>query len=262
MLESKKSQNQLHTVERALRVLSIFAEEKSQLSLHEISSLLEMPKSMVYRMLHTLESMGYIIKDEKTKNYTLGLEVFRLGKIFERNLSIKKIALPFMQELNLETRETVELVIPDLRILRPICIQTLDSHHPIKYSPEMGTIGYFHCGAPRKVIFAYLSQDVVDQVIHHVGLPRMTQKTITSRKELIEHLSSIRDNGFAISREEVIPGSFSIAAPIFNNLGRIVGSVGVNLPLYRVNEEKEKELEQMIKLYGSRISHHLGYESN
>jgi DNA-binding IclR family transcriptional regulator len=260
MQETKKGHTQLHTVERALRVLSIFAEERSQLSLHEISGLLEMPKSMVFRILQTLESMGYIIKDEKSKNYTLGLEAFRVGKVFERNLYIKRISLPFMQELNFETKETVELVVPDLRIYRPICIHTMESHHSIKPLPEMGTVGYFHCGAPRKAIFAYLGEEMIEQVIHRIGLPKLTQHTHTNPGELREHLRTIRNQGFAISREEAIPGACSVAAPIFNSLGGVAGSVGINLPLYRINEDKEKELEHMVKLYCSRISEQLGYQ--
>jgi IclR family KDG regulon transcriptional repressor len=262
MLDSKKEQSQLHTVERALRVLSIFDEENSELSLHEVSSLLAMPKSMVFRTLHTLEAMGYVIKNDKTKSYTLGFEVFRLGKIFERNLQIKKVAMSFMQELNIATKETVVLVVPDLRLNRAVCIQTLESHHTIKYSPEMGTVGYFHSGAPRKAIFAHLESEMIDYIIHHVGLPKISKNTMTSPTELISHLAVIKETGIAISREEVIPEVYSIAAPLFNSVSNVVGSVAINMPIYRVTEEKEQQLIRMIKLYGSRISDKLGYKQN
>lgn len=255
----QKNPDLLSTVERALRVLSIFNEQKSEYTLHEISNKLNLPKSMVFRTLHTLESMGYVLKNEKEKIYSLGFEIFRLGKVLGHNFPLTKIASPFMQELNDITKETICLVIPDLSSLRGVQIFNIETQHPIKYNVNMSTVGYLHSGASRKTILAHMEEGLINQVIQKIGLPKITENTITDPNDLLKELKQIKEQGYAISKGEAIADVFAVAAPIFNHEEEIMGSIGIYLPIYRLNGEESK-LIKLIKSYSLKISSKLSYQ--
>ncbi|WP_077210410.1 IclR family transcriptional regulator [Bacillus dakarensis] len=255
----QKNPDVLSTVERALRVLSIFNEQRNEYSLHEISVKLGIPKTMAFRTLLTLETMGYVKKNEKDKTYSLGYEVFRLGKLVEKDFSLTKIVQPILQELNHVTEETVCLVIPDKKLHRAVQILSIETKHPIKHNSNMVTVGFLHCGAARKTILAHMEEEFIDQVIQETGLPKISDNTITDPIELRKELVNIKEKGYAISKGEALKDVFSAAAPIFNYTGEIVGSIGVYLPMYRLNDNNNNEAKfiELIKRYSSKISDEL-----
>ncbi|MFD6442515.1 IclR family transcriptional regulator [Peribacillus sp. NPDC060186] len=257
-----KGQQQLQTVERALRVLSTFNEQKSEYTLQEICNELNLPKTMVFRTLQTLESMGYVLKNDKDKSYSPGFENFRLGKVVEKNFSLSKISLPILQELNDITKETICLIIPDISLLRGIQVLSIPSKHAVKHDPDVSTVGYLHGGAARKTILAHMEPEFINQVIEKVGLLKLTENTITNPDDLCKELKQIKEQGYAISCGEVVEDVFSVAAPIFNYQGKIMGSLTIYLPVYRLNGNDEKEkLIDLVKLYSSKISGFLSYRS-
>jgi len=254
MMETdQKDPDLLLTLARALRILSIFNEEKSEYTLHEISNALNIPKSMAFRTLYTLEAMGYLNKNHQTKTYTLGFEILRLGKVMRQNSSLSKLAMPVLQELNDLTKEAVCLVIPDQKMMRGVQVLSMDAKHPIKHDSDMVTVGYLHCGAARKTLLAYMEDEFVDQVIEEAGLPAITENTITDPEILKLELRRIREQGYATSKAEATPDLFSIAAPVFSYEGDITGSIAINLPMYRLNDNEEK-LAEWTKAYSAKIS--------
>lgn len=258
--KEKKEPDLLLTVERALRVLSIFDDEKYEYTLQEISDQLKIPKSMTFRTLYTLEAMGYLVKNEETKTYTLGVEIFRLGKVMEHSFSLTRLAKPLMQELNNVTKETVVLVIPDETMYRAVQIASIETKHPIRQDSGSIAVGYLHCGATKKIILAHMDQSYINHVIQEIGLPKVTDNTITDPDQLKRELETIKEQGYAISKAEATTDVFSVGAPIFNHEGQLLGSIGINLPMYRVNENEEALIE-WVQEYGLKISERLGYKA-
>src|SRR5699024_4420404 len=144
------------------------------------------PKSMMFRTLYTLESMGYLLKNDRDKTYTLGIEMLRLGKIAAENLPLPKAVTPLLQELNEITNETVCIVVTDIPLLRGVQILNIETKHPIKHNSMMTTVGYLHSGAARKIILAHMNSGYVEKVIHETGLPKVTENTITDANQLRE----------------------------------------------------------------------------
>lgn len=82
-----KKQNNLQTlssVRNALRILKSFSTFEPTKRVQELSESLGLAKSTVSRLLATLASEGFVIKDEKTKAYRLGLSVLTLGGIIHK----------------------------------------------------------------------------------------------------------------------------------------------------------------------------------
>lgn len=251
MEEKQKNANTLATVERTLRILSIF--KKKDYTLQEISDQLDIPKSIVFRTLQTLESMGYLLKDPKTKMYSLGYEVFRLGRAMEHNSLVKKIALPIMQELYDEIGETVCFVVPDLESLCAVQIADIETNHPIKHTVNINGVGHLHSGAARKTLLAHLDENTINRVIQESGLPKLTENTITDPIELKKELTKIKKQGYGVSRDELVPDLFSVAAPVFGYKEELIGVLGIYLPSYRLNDHEQKMVD-LVKYYSMKIS--------
>jgi len=57
----------VESLARGLAILSAFSEENPQLSLTDIAQRLKLNKSTTFRLLSTLEHLGYLQRDPQTK---------------------------------------------------------------------------------------------------------------------------------------------------------------------------------------------------
>ena len=151
---------------------------------------------------------------------------------------MREIARPIMQELSQKCDEDVALNI--IVEGKSISIDVLESQNYIRHIIPLGKPYPLHCRAAGKVIMAYLTEEENDAVIKRYGLPKFTPKTITRKRKLIIELDKIRNNGYAISRQEFAPEGVSMAFPIFNKDKAIIGSLSIHSTVNRLNEEAEK----------------------
>src|SRR5699024_7399380 len=152
--------------------------EKREFTLQEITDSLNQSKTVVFRTLYTLESMGYLIKDPDTKVYTLGYEVYRLGKSFEQNHLIRQTVYPIVKELYEKVSETVEFIVPDHNKLSAVQIIELETSHPVRHTLNVGGILEFHIGAGRKTLMAHLGEETIDLIIEKNQNETNNQKKI------------------------------------------------------------------------------------
>jgi DNA-binding IclR family transcriptional regulator len=97
---------------------------------------------------------------------------------------------------------------------------------------------HLHVSASGKAIFAHLPTERVDEIIEHHGLPAKTDKSITDRDVLMDHLQEVRDRGFAVDDEEHINGLRCIGTPILSDDGTVLGSVSISVPVTRMDDDQ------------------------
>ena len=108
---SKKSQYFVNSLARGLDILAVFPQKNRALSLAEISQMLGLNKSTVFRLLATLQTLGYVHKDEYTKRYRPTPRVLDLGCAALDGMALRRIALPHMQALSQKHNESVSLAV-------------------------------------------------------------------------------------------------------------------------------------------------------
>lgn len=230
--------------------------EKREFTLQEITDSLNLSKTVVFRTLYTLENMGYLIKDPDTKVYTLGYEVYRLGRSFEQNHLIRQSVYPVVKELYEKVNETVGFIVPDYNKLTAVQIIELETSHPVKHTINVGGILEFHMGAGRKVLMAYLGEETIDLIIKSNHNEANNQKKIEDVDALLQELAQIRSQGYGESESGVIQDVYGVAAPVFGYKNEIIGSVNIHLPTYRLGNRREEFIE-LVTQYGERISQSL-----
>lgn len=176
-------------------------------------------------------------RESKLEDLLVSQEEKGLELKAEGFLELIEFAPPVMEELRDACTEEVSLYVT--RGNKKFCIQRVASIHQLSMVAHLREMRSIHLGASGRVLMAYLSDDRRKRIIEQEGLERVTPKTITDPKELEASLKEIRDRGYDISIEEQVPGSYAVAAPIFNADGQLVASLCIAGPLSRLSDEQQ-----------------------
>jgi len=244
------------TVDRLVRVLDCFSRERPVWSLTELSRELQIPKSTLHRFLTALESHGILRSDPRDRRWRLGYRLLIWGSLAGESMDLRHIARPMMDELVATTGETV--ILTAYHNQEVVCIEKVETDHPVRMTLDVGTRRPPHAGASSKVLMAYLPDEEVQAIIRDRGLPRLCVNTITDPDRLREELARIREQGYAESHEETDLGAWGVATPIFDRDGRVVAAIGVAGPRSRYTEERAREFVQICCRAANRISALLG----
>ncbi|MEB3101670.1 IclR family transcriptional regulator [Ferviditalea candida] len=244
----------MKSFEKMFNILSMYSMDRTSLSISEIQEELKYPKSTIFRILNTLEKNNYVERNPDNHRYSLGFNFFRLGSIVQSQLDFRKVSLPIMKRLVAETNETVELNIVDG--LNRVCIEKVDSPLDVRNFVRIGERKPLHLGASGKVLMAFL--DKAEQIRIAENLQKDTG---IDKERLLSSLEDIRKQGYACTRGERVPGSFAVAAPLFDKDGQMTASLTIAGPIQRLSDEREKELLQILLKASREISQNLGYPS-
>ncbi len=240
----------LNTLEKCVRILTLFTETTPVLGVAEIAERLELPRSTAYRYISALRAHRFL-EEAPGGGYRLGGRILELAATMARK-PLREVALPHMERIARETGETALLC--GLREHVGVCLEKVDGTHALRVSYELGETYPLHAGATGKAILAHLDPAELEAVIGDVGLPRFTATTITSEGRLKKELAKIRACGYAESEGESLAGTHGIASPIFSPSGRVVGSVGVSVPDLRAEEKNRERLIRLVVEAAKKIS--------
>ena len=67
-------------VERTFAILELLDSSRRGWNISEISRKLSIPKSTAHVLMRTLERMGYLRREPNSREYTLGLKIYGLGR--------------------------------------------------------------------------------------------------------------------------------------------------------------------------------------
>jgi DNA-binding IclR family transcriptional regulator len=249
----------INSVDKAITVLNCFSTQEPVQSVGEISKSTGHTLSTVSRLLSTMEARGVVQKAKGHGRYRLGYRVYLWGLMSQSQNNLAAVARPSMEALRDRCQEEVSLhiVIDGVRT----CLERVPSTHAIAMNVAVGGRLPLHAGAAGRVLLAFMDSDSRRQYIEEVGLKRYTESTFTDPIRLEAELKKIRQRGYAISREEREPGSCSVVAPVRAAGDRVVASLCLAGPLYRMNENSLKAHTSDVQSAAAEISQKLGYNT-
>lgn len=234
-----KEQYIVQSVVAAMRLLEEVAEKPWQ-SVSALAKAKRMTKSQAFRLLTTLEHLGYVIKEAQT--YRLGYRSLYIGHLAERSMPIVALSRDVLDWLMAESQESVHLVERrgDVRFI----VDMRESPQPLRTFAPIGQVDPLTIGGTGMVILAYSDAAFIERILSQ-PLKKITPKTLDDPEKIRQVLRRIRAEGVYTAREDFDPGAFSVAAPIYNPDGSVTTAVCVSGPLSRLDvlrEEKHKEL--------------------
>ena len=252
-----KDSTSVRTVDRLVGILDCFSPERPTWSLAELSAHLRLPKSTLHRFLISLESHGILRRDSDDKRWRLGYRLFIWGSLAAESTGLRQIARPVMRDLVAATGETAILTVYHQHEV--ICIDKVETNHPVRMTLDVGTHRLPHAGASCKVLMAYLPEEEIQAIIRDKGLPKLCTNTITDPDELAAELARIRERGYAESCEETDLGAWGVATPIRDWKGEVVAAIGIAGPSSRFTDgERVQQYVALCRQAAQRISALLG----
>lgn len=198
-------------------------------TLNDLDTHLDMAKSTLLNHLTTLEEHGYLIREGPI--YYVGLKFLYFGEQAKRQHPAFQMGQDLTHWLAHNTNEEA-----DFSVMEHGRVITL--HHEIGHNNEPGRqIGqyfYMHSTAAGKAILAELPRDEVQEILDDLGMPKITNHTITERDDLHNELEKIKQRGFSTNEEEHTEGYHSLSKAAVDSDGAIIGALSVGAPTYRI----------------------------
>ena len=243
-------------VRRAIAVLKCFTESRPELGVTEISRILGLHKSTVYRLLSAYEDERLVAHNPETGRYRLGPELIVLGELALRHTDVHRVALPFLRELAEKTGETVDLEI--LSGGNVVTLEEIAGRHVVTAAAVVGMPWAAHATSTGKTLLADLPEDKARQILDR-PLQRFTSHTLTDPSAVVRELTKVRRLGYALSTGELEDHLVAVAAPIRAQNGAATAAVSLSGPDTRFSAQSLPRLIGMCQETAARISSLLGY---
>ncbi len=258
MVNTPKRSYNITALQRGLRLLQLFSESPHGLTAKEVAGRSRLPVSTVHRFLANLEGAGFL-NCSGDGVYHLGIACFAIGQAALGQLDIRRVSLPYLQELNRQTRETIHLTVR--HGLSAVYVEKLDSSEPLRIHSRIGAAVPLYCTAVGKVMLAHMPDDERKGILPQLGLKRLTPNTVGNLQELDAELYRVRKNGYACDLEEHELHIRCLAAPIWDHAGGVNASLSITAPVVRMAVTRLRQLAPLIQTAGLQISRELGYRS-
>jgi len=221
------------------------------MTLAELNTVLESPKSSLLNLLRPLVADGYLNHDNG--RYRLGPTIFRLAANIIAVWNFSNVIRPYLEELQQRSRESVYLGVLDRTAKAITYVDSIDSPHLVRYSVPVGAVRPLYCTAAGRVLLAFADSEFQEEYLRSTKLEARTDRTLSNRKALRAELDRILKTRLSVSVGEMFPESAAVAAPIFGAHGRIVAAIAVGAPSERL-QPRIDELKPIIADVATRAS--------
>ena len=244
-------------LERGLRLLSEFSRSERELSPPELARRLQLPRTTVFRLISTLESLGFVERSADGRAVRLGLAVLRLGFEYLASLELTQLGQPLLARLCEATRVPCNLVIRDGRQI--VYVAKVTPPSPLTSSVSVGTRLPAHATVLGRVLLADLSLAELRGLYPEDKLERFSSGTPAHVRALFELVQADRERGY-VAGEGFFESSIStIAAPVRDHSGRVVAALGATLNSPQIVPERAGELLAQVRSAADALSRQLNY---
>ena len=231
---------------------SVVAQQDSGLTFTDIVGRTTIPRATAHRLLKEMVVLGLLSHDPATGRYRGSLKLAGLGAAVTSRFDLRVHAHPHLQALHEAMRHPCHLSVRDGG--EGVYVDKIESaDYGIKLFSEVGKRFPLHCTAMGKVLLADLPPPDLHAVLDR-PLTAYTETTITGRTRLAAELARVRDQGYALDREEITRGLMCVAAPIVGFGTSVIGAISVTFPTYVAAETGLDDLIAAVRDCARRIS--------
>jgi len=245
----------VQSIDRAFQILEEVASDPGGIS--ELSRRLGLPTSTVARLLATLERSGAVERMTDDNSYRIGSAIVTMAASIDPNQSLLAVAQPYMVDLVEQVAEAVGLSIPagyDVHYIGQV-----DCANPVQVRDWTGVSLPMHIVPSGMVVLAHWPDEAIARYLSR-KLDRYTPGSVTDPRLIRERIERVRDEDVSWMEEEFAEGISSVAAPLFNAAGVVVGALHSHGPTYRFPDEALRDIiAGRVRSTAQAISASLGY---
>lgn len=208
--------------ERVLSILAAFSRSRAELTLTEICQVADLTPATAYRRVRELVNWGALEQGDDGK-YRVGLRLWELASLAPRGMPLRELALPFLGDLVSITGGNSQLAV---RVgHEALFLDRLRGRNDIRAVAEAANRLPLPLTAVGLLLLAFSPRELQEEVLSG-PLPAITTHTMTKPSEIRAVLADVRRNGYSCSDQQLEPGTFSTAAPVYDSHGQVVAALG------------------------------------
>jgi IclR family transcriptional regulator, KDG regulon repressor len=252
----RKSSHYVQSLRNGLGVLLAFSRERTELGITELSHLMDLDKTVVFKLAHTLTAEGFLVRDPSGRRYRLGPRIVQVAASFSSFDVLVNQGTLYIRELSrIIGMSTAIGIIDGLSVLY---VAAIEADASVKAAARAGDHRPLHATATGKCLLAFLPAEARDEIIGRMTLDRWTSSTRTDRNALLEDLALAAERGYAVNVGERVNGLRGIAAPVWDHRGITVAALSCAIPMGLVNEDGFNEIIDQTVNSAAALSRSLG----
>ena len=201
-------------IDKCFQILELFGKKKEPMGITKISNELKLNKSTVFNIVYTLSDLGVLENSEN--KFSFGTRLYMLGKAAEQGSDLIRNIHPYLEDISKKTNLSAFLGIRSG--LKAIIIDKSDSSYDLKVSSEVGTRIPLVAGAHGKAFLSLLKDEEINDILSNEKLKKYTRFSTMNKKDYLNKVNRVRDEGIAYEDEEYLEGIRALAIPL--NLNR------------------------------------------
>jgi IclR family acetate operon transcriptional repressor len=226
----------VRSVSRMIRLMASLMRSPEGASLGELARQRGLARATAHRVLRTLAAEDIALHDPTTRCWRISpLFWLRLASQLRSAGSLAGAAARILKEVADIVGATATLMAPDSTGGRMVVIDYALPDRPICYRPGHEAQTPLHALAVGK---CYLANQPGSRIVEYLraGFVRLTEHTITSHRRLLQELALVRRQGYALNRQEALPGIGEVAVPVADGAGRVVAAFSLTAPIDEITE--------------------------
>lgn len=257
-MKSKNDKYLNNSLINGMKILDAFEEQDSHLTSKQISEKLNLNSSSTWRLIYTLQHLGYLEQIPDSDEYMLASKMLKFARIILNNIKLRGVAKPYIEDLVADLKLNSNLTILEnnksILILRIPSPEIPDTHF------HVGREFPLYCSSSGKILLANIPEDQLKKILQDLELKKLTSKTITDKKKLYDNLMQIKEQGYAVDNGEYIKNTNCIAVPIHDSSGKVIASLSVSNR--QLNESQKVDIKNCLNSLSTtakKISYNIGY---
>jgi IclR family transcriptional regulator, pca regulon regulatory protein len=241
------------STEKAFQVLHAFDQTHRPMPLSVIATVAGLDRSAAQRLVHTLETLGYLRRVAGTRDYALSSKLLQFGCNYLRSNELVARASPYLLDVSRSVGETTNL--HEIEGTDIVYLARFPGQHIINVEIMVGSRLPAVLTASGTAILSRSPPDVVAEILDRSTIQPLTGQSVVDPARLLERIEVARERGYAIVANETVLGDISVAGSITDERGWAIAGINISVPTTRWTVERaERELVKHVQLVAASLS--------
>jgi DNA-binding IclR family transcriptional regulator len=241
------------TISRAVRALKLLAQCAPEgMRLVDLAGELQLERPTAHRLLKVLIHEGLLVRDARSRRYTLGPLVFELGLASAHQFNLRAICAPVLEQLAAQTGDTSFLFVRSGN--DAVCLSRVQGTYPIQTPVvPIGSRQPLGVNAGGLALLSSLPEADISRVLEEIG-PRLRRYGYLDVQELRKLCASAQATGYSHIAGRAVPGVSAVGLPIRSSAGGAVAAITVATTETRMTEKRVREILPMLQRASDQIA--------
>lgn len=241
-------------ISRSLRLIRLLSEVEGDISVKDAARHLELPASTTHRLLNILQREGFVMKNEETQRYQVGLDLERIGSLLNSRKGLADLTRPYLQRIADQCGEACMFVGYLPATYQVSVMAAINSSYPLRYDMTHFEPHSVAWGATGRSIFAFLPEAEQRAIAEKAGVAPVSGAPLPPWAALKVELDQIREQGYAVTHGQKVNGAVGLGVPITDAADKVIGSFCITIPEVRYDESTQPQLIRLLRIQAAGFS--------